>query len=144
MSKYFKDDIMAIFNLIGHRINGSEKLRTIGEELSHRKAIVISIIADQEDEPIYQKDIGRILKIRRSTATNMLQDMEKEGLITRQTVGKDLRLKRIMLTEKAMAYANVLNEEFRLIENLIVKDFSVEEKALLKSYLDRIKTNLAE
>lgn len=142
MRGYFKDDIMVIFNLIGHRINDSEKLRLIGEELSHRKAAVIGIVDEFGDKPVYQKDIGRILRIRRSTATSMLQDMEKEGLIIRQIVGDDLRLKQIVLTEKAMDYAKIIKEEFRMIENLIVKDFSEEEKAQLKSFFERIKNNL--
>ena len=58
--------------------NSFKKALKLSEELSHRKAAVIGIVDEFGDKPVYQKDIGRILRIRRSTATSMLQDMEKD------------------------------------------------------------------
>lgn len=144
MINYFQDDILAIVNLIRHKINESEKLSVVDKEISRRQAAVIGIIDESGDKPVFQKDISKILRIRRSTATSMLQDMEREGLIVRKPVGRDLRLKQIVLTDKSEEYAKVINEEFRLIENLIVKGFSEEEKQFLKIYLSRIKDNLTE
>ncbi len=74
----------------------------------------------------------------------MLQDMEKDGLITRVPVGNDMRLKQLLLTDKAMRYALMIREEFTIIENSIIRGFSDEEKAKLAGYLERIKNNLTE
>ena len=104
MVKYFQDDILVIVNLIRHKINGSEKLSVVQKEISRRQAAVIGIIDEYQGKPVFQKDISRILKIRRSTATSMLQDMEREDLIKRMPVGGDMRLKQLLLTEKSMRF----------------------------------------
>ena len=144
MIKYFQDDILQVVNLIRHKINESEKLQVVQKEISRRCAAVIGIIDESQGKPIFQKDISKFLKIRRSTATSMLQDMEKDGLIIREPVGNDLRLKKLVLTEKSMRYALMIREEFTLIEDSIIRGFSEEEKLQLRKYLERIKENLTE
>ena len=52
---------------------------------------------------MFQKDIEKQFGVRRSTMTAILQSMEKNGLIRRERVGSDGRLKRLALTEKALA-----------------------------------------
>ena len=144
MIKYFQDDILQVVNLIRHKINESEKLQVVQKEISRRCAAVIGIIDESQGKPVFQKDISKFLKIRRSTATSMLQDMEKDGLIIREPVGNDLRLKQLLLTDKAMRYALMIRKEFTIIENSIIRGFSDEEKAKLAGYLERIKNNLTE
>lgn len=144
MVKYFQDDILVIVNLIRHKINGSEKLSVVQKEISRRQAAVIGIIDESQDKPVFQKDISRILKIRRSTATSMLQDMEREDLIKRVPVGGDMRLKQLLLTEKSMRFAMLIREEFTMIQETIIRGFSEDEKKQFRNYLERIKENLTE
>ena len=144
MVKYFQDDILVIVNLIRHKINGSEKLSVVHKEISRRQAAVIGIIDEYQGKPVFQKDISRILKIRRSTATSMLQDMEREDLIKRVPVGGDMRLKQLLLTEKSMRFAMLIREEFTMIEETIIRGFSEDEKKQFRNYLERIKENLTE
>lgn len=144
MVKYFQDDILVIVNLIRHKINGSEKLSVVQKEISRRQAAVIGIIDEYQGKPVFQKDISRILKIRRSTATSMLQDMERDDLIKRVPVGGDMRLKQLLLTEKAMRFAMMIREEFTMIEETIIRGFSEDEKKQFRNYLEKIKENLTE
>ncbi len=144
MVKYFQDDILVIVNLIRHKINGSEKLNVVQKEISRRQAAVIGIIDEYQGKPVFQKDISRILKIRRSTATSMLQDMEREDLIKRVPVGGDMRLKQLLLTEKSMRFAMLIREEFTMIQETIIRGFSEDEKKQFRNYLERIKENLTE
>ncbi len=144
MVKYFQDDILVIVNLIRHKINGSEKLSVVQKEISRRQAAVIGIIDEYQGKPVFQKDISRILKIRRSTATSMLQDMEREDLIKRVPVGGDMRLKQLLLTEKSMRFAMLIREEFSMIQETIIRGFSEDEKKQFRNYLERIKENLTE
>ncbi len=144
MVKYFQDDILVIVNLIRHKINGSEKLSVVQKEISRRQAAVIGIIDEYQGKPVFQKDISRILKIRRSTATSMLQDMERDDLIKRVPVGGDMRLKQLLLTEKSMRFAMLIREEFTMIEETIIRGFSEDEKKQFRNYLERIKENLTE
>ena len=55
---------------------------------------------DHADTEIYQKDIEQEFKVSRATASNMLQLMERKGLIVRESVSCDARLKKISLTRK--------------------------------------------
>lgn len=144
MVKYFQDDILVIVNLIRHKINGSEKLSVVQKEISRRQAAVIGIIDEYQGKPVFQKDISRILKIRRSTATSMLQDMERDDLIKRVPVGGDMRLKQLLLTEKSMRFAMLIREEFTMIEETIIRGFSEDEKKQFRNYLEKIKENLTE
>ena len=144
MVKYFQDDLLVIVNLIRHKINGSEKLSVVQKEISRRQAAVIGIIDEYQGKPVFQKDISRILKIRRSTATSMLQDMEREDLIKRVPVGGDMRLKQLLLTEKSMRFAMLIREEFTMIQETIIRGFSEDEKKQFRNYLERIKENLTE
>ena len=45
---------------------------------------IIDYIYDRGNDPVFQRDIEKEFTIRRSTATELLKLMEKNGLITRQ------------------------------------------------------------
>lgn len=62
---------------------------------------IIGYLADHRGEDVFQRDIESALGIRRSTATGILQLMEKNGLITREPVEHDARLKKLILTPAA-------------------------------------------
>ena len=78
----------------------------------------------------------------RATASNMLQLMERKGLIVRESVSRDARLKKISLTEKAKNMVAKSDADIREMERLITKGFHKEETEQLKHYLDRIMENI--
>ena len=59
----------------------------------------LSIVSMEQD--IYQRDIEEEFGIRPSSVTGLLQALEQEGLISRESVSTDGRLKKIVFTEKA-------------------------------------------
>ena len=62
---------------------------------------IIGYLKSRGSEDVFQRDVEQRFSMRRSTATAILQLMEKNGLIIRSAVDYDARLKRIQLTEKA-------------------------------------------
>lgn len=64
---------------------------------------------ESKNHDVFQRDIEKEFKIRRSTATGILQLMEKNGYINRLPVAHDARLKKLVITQKAID----LNEEIR-------------------------------
>ena len=87
----------------------SNKLRRKLDMLSSRKEFSGSqgrtlhfLLAQTED--VFQKDIEEEYSIRPSTATELLKQMEANGLIRREPVAYDNRLKKIVLTDKALMY----------------------------------------
>lgn len=103
---------------------------------------IIDYINRNKDKDIFQKDIEEEFSIRRSTATIILKSMEKNNLITRNSVNYDARLRKIELTEKAIN----INKNFRNIidefEEKLIQGLSKEELDTFFDILEKIKMNL--
>ncbi|HIZ19998.1 MAG TPA: MarR family transcriptional regulator [Firmicutes bacterium] len=59
------------------------------------------ILVKCADGPVFQRDVENAFGLSRSTATGILQLMEKNELILRESVASDARLKSLIPTEKA-------------------------------------------
>lgn len=97
---------------------------------------------ENRDKDIFQRDFEERFSIRRSTATNMLKLMEKNGIITRESVDYDARLKKIVLTEKAIEIHKKAVKNIEKIESILKSGITDEELALFYNVLDKIKLNL--
>lgn len=97
---------------------------------------------ENQDKDIFQRDFEARFSIRRSTATNMLKLMEKNGLIVRQSVEYDARLKKIVLTEKAIKIHKKATENICFLENSLKDGITKEELDSFYTILDKIKANL--
>lgn len=96
------------------------------------------------DQEIYQKDVEEKFHIRRSTATGILKLMEKNGLIFRESVERDGRLKRIVPTEKAAALRGEVLESIRSLESMMAEGIGKEEFDICIRVLRRMSENLSE
>ena len=103
---------------------------------------LIGYLAHNADKDIFQKDIEAKFEIRRSTATNMLQLMEKKGLIKRVPVEQDARLKKIILTEKSLGIHAKVQEEIERVESLLVKGLTQEEIESFNTIIQKMINNL--
>lgn len=90
---------------------------------------------------IYQKDLLNHFEIRKSSITSILQLMERDGLIVRESNNSDYRFKKIILTDKALSLSNVIRSIIYDFENQVLSTFSADEKKLLLMFLS--KTDLA-
>ena len=57
------------------------------------------ILVKCSDGPVFQRDVESTFGLSRSTATGILQSMEKSGMIVRESVLSDARLKSLIPTE---------------------------------------------
>ena len=85
---------------------------------------------------------NRVFSVSRATASNMLAVMERKGLVRREAVEHDARLKKLVLTEKARALVDRSEQDMRDMEALLAKGLSEEEIRDLKRYLDQMLSNL--
>lgn len=72
---------------------------------------------------VFQRDIEEEFRVRRSSVTSVLQLLEKNEYITRESVAKDARLKKIVLTDKGrkvheQVYQMILSEEGKVLQVL--------------------------
>ena len=103
---------------------------------------IIGYLADHEDTDIYQRDLEREFGISRSTTSKMLALMESKGLVMREKVLSDDRLKKIVLTDKARLVAEKISLDNANTESKLTEGFSQEELAVFESYLERMLHNI--
>ena len=135
--------IKKIQSLIRKSVHDSETFKS-NEDLTNVIGWTIGLISRRNNEGIetYQKDIEREFKISRSTATGLLQNMEKLGYLFREVSETDSRLKRIVLTEKSIELNKKVLNTFDQIEQQLLIGFSTEEKQQLLEFLERLEKNL--
>lgn len=102
----------------------------------------IGFFFHNRDKDIFQKDFEQEFNIRRSTASNILSLIEKNGLIKRENVPYDARLKKITLTQKALDVQSVVDDAFERLEDKLRKDISEEDLQVFFRVIDKINSNL--
>lgn len=93
--------------------------------------------------PLYQRDFENEFGITRSTASKVLSGLEKKGLIRREGVTHDARLKQILLTERSTEISQNIFRETRELDQKLERGFTAEELETLYSFFERIENNLA-
>ena len=141
-------------NRIGLAINTASRLfkRRVENAISSRGAekitgmqgFIIGYLSRNCDKDMFQKDIEKEFAIRRSTATSILQLMEKNGIITRVPYEKDGRHKKIVLTEKSLKRHEIFTEEIDRMENKLYVGLSDTEKEEFFRIIEKIISNIGE
>lgn len=127
----------------------SNKMRRKLDMLSSRKEFsgsqgrTLHFLLAQTDD-VFQKDIEEEYGIRPSTATGLLKQMEKNGLIRREAVPYDNRLKKILLTEKALAYKNQVISDLNLLEEQLTRDIPKDKLDIFFDVAEHMMDNLSE
>lgn len=137
-------ELKALDNLIRRQGDAHMRMVTSDEQLTRMHHWIIGYLYDHQDEEIYQKDIETEFKISRSTTSSMITLMEKKGLITRESVERDARLKRICLTEKAVEMHQKQVEHMRRMDAMIEGALTPEEKAQFMRSMGKIRTAVSE
>ena len=99
---------------------------------------------DNRDKEIFQRDFENRFSIRRSTASNILKMMEKNGFITRESVESDARLKKIILTDKAIKIHEEIMCDIERRELKLRKGITDEEINQFLGMIDRFIANLED
>lgn len=127
----------------------SNKLRRKLDKLSSREAFSGSqgrtlyfLLAQSED--IFQKDIEEEYSIRPSTASELLKQMEIKGLIRREPVFYDSRLKKIVLTDKALEYKKQVVDDLTELEETLTKGIPERDMKVFFEVIEKMMDNLSE
>ena len=83
--------IKSLSNLLKRQVDQS--MSEIGiEPLTGMQGRIVGYLGHHQDQDVFQRDIEEEFQIRRSTATGILQLLEKKGLLERRPVARDGRL----------------------------------------------------
>ena len=132
-------EIKVVMNLFKRYIDNNKSIKD--ENLTSMQSWVIRYLYRNRDKDIFQKDIEKEFSIRRSTATVLLQLMEKNDLVIKEAVDYDARLKKLNLTQKSLEIHKVIIEDLRDFEKQLVLGISEEELKVFFKVLDKMKEN---
>ncbi len=133
-------EVHTLDRMIGQLINSLfEK-----EGLTITQSWVIGFLYDRQKENIFQKDIEAHFHMARSTATGVLQVMEKHGILNREPVPSDARLKRLVLTEQGIRLQIATMENFARMEEILKGGISPEDMRIFFETVERIRENISQ
>lgn len=105
---------------------------------------IVGYLFENQGRDIYQRDIQEQFSVRRSTATGILQLMERNGLITRSPVSHDARLKKLTLTPKAVEQHQRIVKGIRTVEERVSQCLTSEERRTFLGLCEKIAANLED
>lgn len=100
--------------------------------------------SEEEGIVVYQKEIEDIFRIKRSSVTSVLQTLEKKGLILRESIPEDARVKKLVLTEKARKMQACTYHAISRMEQEVRSLFTEEEFQQFLDYMNRIDQKAIE
>ena len=130
-------------NILSHKLK-----KRLNAELSKlgitgvQSRILHYILVHRTHDPVFQRDIENVFGLSRSTATGILQLLERDGLIRRESVSSDARLKSIVPTEKAARIDAQVLESIVEIEQKLIDGITENEQTIFFSVIDRMSCNL--
>lgn len=133
-----------INNAVRRYIDRNSQLKKELDNMTCSNGWIIGHVCKMEELgcDVYQRDFENDFGITRSTVSKVLKLLEKKGMIVREGVSHDARMKRIRLTDKSRELDARMKSEFKEVENRITDGFSEEELKILCGFLDRIEKNL--
>ena len=111
---------------------------------STQSRIIGFLYKESPKRDIFQKDIEEAFGIRRSSVTNVVQLMDKNGYIERVSVAEDARLKKIILTDKGLKVQKMVVKVLEEAENSLREVYSEEELSQLFYLLDKLSHTLGD
>lgn len=137
-----KDSIFMLFHQIHNlaKYYGMQELKSA--RLNPGQLGILCVL--QEEEGISQKALSKKLGITAPSVTVALKKLERADYITKEGDGEDLRITRILLSEKGREQANLLKKASQKIEDRICEGILPQDKELLQKMLIRIRKNLLE
>ena len=118
-----------LIHILSNQMKRRNASEAVGDDglTTMQKHVLKHILLETMHREVYQKDIEEEFRIRKSTATGILQLMEKNGFISRESSKKDARLKRIVPTPKAEALRPEILEHIRDTEKRLIQGIDQED-----------------
>ncbi len=139
-------EIRSLNNILMRRFDSNRPDKEELGRITNANRWVIGYLTEQQakGKDVFQRDLEETFCITRSTVSKVIDLMIQKGLIERQAVPYDARLKKLVLTEKALELSGKVRLYAEGVEKEVTAGFTQEEISTLLSYIDRIRKNLGE
>jgi len=136
---------MQVYKCISQLANGQRRLI---DSLATKKAYtgaqgkIIHYLFSNKDKNIHQKELEKSFGLRASTATELINSLEKMGVVIRVPSKEDARFKDVILTKKADDYKEGVCHDMELLEEKLTSKISKEELDSWFDITNKILANL--
>ena len=143
----YREDIGFQIRTLSHLVKRTVDQVAFAEQDDHPTGVqgwILGYLYENQGREIFQRDIQEHFSIRRSTVTGILQLMERNGLITRSSVERDARLKKLELTPRGVELHERVERSIRQVEDRLSQCLTPEEKATFLTVCEKIRAHLKE
>lgn len=140
-SEHLGGKVIILSNQVKHYLHQAAEAEGISGSQSR---ILHFLVRESAGRDIYQKDIEDQFFLRRSTVTQTLQSMERNGLITRCSVASDARLKKLVLTDYGRELSARIEARVEKMESHLAHNLSQEEITAFHHLMEKMSRNMTE
>ena len=106
--------------------------------------VILYILEHCQQGPVYQRDIEQVFSLSRSTATGILQQLEKKEILRRESVAADARLKSLVPTARAAELDAQVRACLRQTDQVLTRGLSEGQVQLFKEIAAAMAQNLEQ
>ncbi len=117
-----------------------ESFSTKGQMSGAQGKVLHFLLAQNGD--VFQKDVEEEYSLRPSSATQLLQKMERDGLIRRESLPGDARCKRIVVCPKGLAYKDAVMEDIRTLEAQLTQGIDPDDLETFLQVIEQMLRNI--
>ena len=140
---HVEKDCGALINILSHKVK--KRLNATLQNLGItgvQSRIIFYILNHYQDAPVFQRDIESVFGLSRSTATGILQLLEKNGIIRKESVANDARLKSLVPTQRAVELDVKVTQCLKETDRMLTRGISEGQLQLFKETAAQMLRNL--
>ena len=127
---------------IGHKLDSRMNERLKEYDVTNSQFGVLIFLYKNRESDISQKCICDFFNIKHTSLIDILKRLQQKGLVEKKQNESDSRQNTVFLSEKGFELCVQMEKGKQNAEELILSDFSEEEKILLEKLLMKVKNNL--
>ena len=136
------DEVKLLDISICNRLFEINKDNILSKYPSPLQVAITRYLYENKDNNIYQKDLQEKFCISKSAISDVIDSMEKKGVILRIQSSIDARRNRIILTELGInCFSDIMNNNNNL-NDIVVNSLSDDEIECFINVINKIKANL--
>lgn len=135
-------EIKSLEQEIFRYIMGSHKMPDKKKMPTPTQMQIVAYILKHENDDVFQRDLEKVLKLRRATVSEVLGTMERNHLIERIIDENDTRSKKIILSSETAEHFKKHFIKIKQIEKMITKGLTAEEIKIFHKVIAKMKANI--
>lgn len=132
------------FKMISEKIHKHQDEALKKDDLTFSQMGVLLCILFHGEGPITTGEIGSILQITHPSAVGLINRLEEKKMVERSPNPNDSRSSYISLTKKAYDFLQKNKKYNDQMDQDLINGFSEEEVFMLRSFIDRIYSNIEQ